>query len=49
MRDGERMGYYQWGDQKKYYYMPGDEESRERAYANAQEQASAIYVSGYNE
>jgi len=48
-KDGERRGYYQWGDQKKYYYTPGNEESRKRAYANAREQANAIYAGGYSE
>jgi hypothetical protein len=24
---GERMGYYQWGDGKKYHYTPGNEEA----------------------
>ena len=47
--EGKRMGYYVWGDQKKYYYTPGDEESRKRAYANAREQANAIYAGGYSE
>ncbi|XGI84193.1 hypothetical protein ACEU6E_02795 [Halorutilales archaeon Cl-col2-1] len=31
-RDGERKGYYRWGDSgKRYIYTPGDDEDRERA------------------
>lgn len=39
--------YYQWGSQKKYYYIPGDTKSRERAYGKAVKQAQAIYSTGY--
>jgi hypothetical protein len=39
--------YYQWGSQKKYYYMPGDTRSMKRAYAQAIRQAQAIYAHGY--
>lgn len=39
--------YYQWGNQKKYYYKSGDKQSREKAKQRAHEQARAIYASGY--
>jgi hypothetical protein len=39
--------YFQWGNQKKYYYMAGDRRSRERAYQRAVKQAQAIYSHGY--
>lgn len=39
--------YYQWGNQKKYYYTPGSKVSRERARQKAVKQAQAIYASGY--
>jgi hypothetical protein len=36
---GERMGYYQWGDEgKKYYYTPGNETAREAAHASGYEE-----------
>lgn len=35
--DGVRYGYYQYGEKgKKYYYTPGNEESRERAKEKAE-------------
>lgn len=47
-RDRDSKGpYYQWGDQKKYYYESGNKKSRERAKKKAHEQARAIYASGY--
>jgi hypothetical protein len=39
--------YYQWGSQKKYYYIPGNIQSREKAYNKAVKQAQAIYSHGY--
>lgn len=39
--------FYQWGDQKKYYYKSGDEKSRKEAKKKAHKQAVAIYASGW--
>lgn len=39
--------YYQWGNEKKYYYVSGDIWSRQRAYQRALRQAQAIYAHGY--
>lgn len=40
--------YYQWGNSgKKYYYKPGDKESRNRAKSMAEKQGKAAYASGY--
>lgn len=39
--------YYQWGNEKKYYYIPGDIKSEARAYQKAHNQAKAIFASGY--
>lgn len=39
--------YYQWGNQHKYYYIPGNSRSRLIAYEQASMQARAIYSSGY--
>lgn len=39
--------YYQWGDQKKYHYTPGDKESREKAKKKAEKQGRAARASGY--
>ena len=42
-RDGERKGYYRWGEEgKMYLYTPGDEDERERAKEKAREQGRAI-------
>jgi len=47
-RDGERVGYYQWGDAgKKYTYTPGNERERETARSRAEAQMRAVYASGY--
>ena len=46
-RNGEVYGYYQWGNQTKYLYNPGNKESREEAKSKAIEQAQAVYASGY--
>lgn len=46
--NGERMGYYQWGNGKKYYYTPGNEMGRKRAKTKAEQQRAAAYASGYN-
>lgn len=43
----EKGPYYQWGSQKKYYYVANNKASRERAKAKAEKQARAIYASGY--
>lgn len=44
--DGERVGYYQYGDGgKKYHYTVGDAESRADALEKAKEQAQAIEAS----
>ncbi len=39
--------FYQWGKQKKYYYVSGNKVSREVAKRKAGEQARAIYSTGY--
>lgn len=42
-RDGERVGYYRWGDTGKMYtYQPGNRQSRERAKVLAKRQGRAI-------
>ena len=47
---GERMGYYQWGDEgRKYYYTPGNETARKRAKSKAEKQREAAHASGYEE
>jgi hypothetical protein len=48
-RDGERVGYYRWGESGKMYtYEPGDEEEREEARRKAERQMRAAYASGYS-
>lgn len=47
MVNGKRKGYYQWGTQKKYYYIPGDKKGRENARKKAELQGRAIRASGY--
>ncbi len=39
--------FVQWGHQKKYYYIVGNNSSLKRAKKLAQKQASAIFASGY--
>ena len=39
--------YYQWGNQKKYYYKSGNPKSRKNAYNKTSKQAVAIYASGW--
>jgi hypothetical protein len=39
--------FYQWGDKKKYYYIPGSKRSRDYAKSKALKQAIAIYASGF--
>lgn len=47
-RDGERVGWYAWGDHgARYYYTPGNERSRKAAKAKAEKQRAAAYASGY--
>lgn len=42
-RNGERKGFYRWGDEgKMYLYEPGNEGQRERAKRLAQRQGRAI-------
>ena len=42
-KDGERVGYFQYGSSgKKYYYEPGNKQSREKAYQKALKQMKAI-------
>jgi len=42
--------YYQWGNSgKKYYYISGNERSRNIAKNKAKKQAIAIYASGWRE
>lgn len=44
----DKNGYYfQWGNQKKYYFNPYNGQSEKKAYENAIKQARAIYSSGY--
>lgn len=45
---GERMGYYQWSDGKKYHYTIGDQRARQRARRKAEKQRTAAYASGYD-
>jgi hypothetical protein len=48
-RDGERVGYYRWGESGKMYtYTTGDEEEREEARERARAQRRAAYASGYD-
>lgn len=51
MRGQDEEGtYYRWGKTgKKYYYRPGDENSRRRAKLRAQQQGIAARASGYEE
>jgi len=37
--------YYQWGNQKKYYYTIKNRKSREEAYKKAKKQGIAIRIS----
>lgn len=47
--DGERKGYYRWGDSgKKYKYTPGNEQSRKRAKKKAKKQGKAIEASKHS-
>ena len=40
--------YYRWGSSgKKYYYIPNDKKSREKAKEKANKQGIAIYASGW--
>jgi hypothetical protein len=48
--EGERVGYYQWGDSgTKYHYTPGNETARKRAKAKAEKQRDAARASDYDE
>jgi len=48
--EGERTGYYQWGDAgTKYYYTPGNETEQKRAETKAEKQRGAAHTSGYEE
>lgn len=45
-RNGERVGYYQWGDSgKRYFYEPGNVRSRASARGKAKRQGRAIEAS----
>jgi len=49
-RNGERKGYFQWGNSgKKYLYTPGNKASRERAKSMAKKQGAAAHASGYGD
>jgi len=37
--------FYQWGEEKKYYYVANDVKSRDKAYQRALTQARAIEAS----
>jgi hypothetical protein len=41
--------YYQWGNQRKYYYKSGSKKSREHAKKQAEAQGVAIYATGWRE
>ena len=46
-RDGERRGYYRWGEAGTMYtYPPGDGRARERAMEKARRQGRAIKARG---
>jgi hypothetical protein len=46
-RDGQRVGYYRWGDEgKMYLYEQGNRNARLRAKRLAQRQGRAIEASG---
>lgn len=40
--------FYQWGSQKKYYYISNNSLSRKKAKDKAYKQGIAIYANGYN-
>jgi hypothetical protein len=40
-RDGERVGYYQWEDGKKYTYELGNDSARRAAKSKAEKQRRA--------
>jgi len=47
-KGNNRWGWYRWGDSgKKYYYTPGNDQSRKRARSKAEDQQAAAYASGY--
>ena len=47
-RDGERRGYYRWGEEGKMYtYEPGNARSRRAAKAAAERQQAAAYAGDY--
>jgi len=48
-RNGERVGYYRWGDDGKMYtYELGNASARRAAKSRARKQQQAAYASGYD-
>ena len=46
-RDGERRGFYRWGESGKMYtYPPGNESARKKAKEKARKQGQAIKARG---
>jgi len=39
--------YMRWGNQKKYYYIPNNKKSRDKAKEKAKKQGIAIHASGW--
>lgn len=39
--------YYQWGNQKKYYYKSANEQSRNIAKTKAERQGKAVYATKF--
>lgn len=47
-KNGERKGYYQFGQEgERFLYSPGNEQSRKAAKTKAENQRQAAYASGY--
>jgi hypothetical protein len=47
-KDSRGRPFYMWGKHgARYFYISGNAESRERAYAKAVKQAQAAYAHGY--
>lgn len=46
-QNNKRVGYFQWGRHKKYYYTLGNKASRQEAYDKAKKQGIAAHASGY--
>lgn len=46
-QNNKKVGYFQFGSHKKYYYTIGNKTSRQNAYDKAKKQQAAAYASGY--